>query len=503
MSRHAPVLIVAALFAVPVLATLGGPFLRHREGVPAAFSTWARNHVRLGWRETRLGIFEVSAPDVSVYGHWRRYAYPNRPFLSVFVSSLWSLALGESEWVIRLSLLAAALGTLAGFWALARRILGDCWGAVALAAFALNPMFWYFSGIAVHLVYSLCFSVAAWACWVRRDDRRRYVLLTFGFLALACFSDWPGFFAVASIALDAWLARRRAQAALFLGTALACFVLHLLHLQWIDPEGGPLVRRFLAAGGERTALGLSSFPAFVASEAREAGLYFTVGGLGLAAVGLRRLPRAGWLLALLGLEEVVFMHWAHVHDFLSYSLVPFFAMAAARGAESLWSARPARWAAVGLLALAAAQSVWITGDRLTRRGAYEVQYRAGEAIRNGTSPRDRVLLTITDIRQYTPYYADRYTAGIEVGDPPRLMVHPSAGGIPVSGVNDLSGHLEEFDVVLVGDPDLAAREISTFRGARPPEAFGFLETDHPLRRELERRCISRKTSGAFVLYRLR
>lgn len=494
---------VAVIFAAPLLACLGGPFLRHREGILAQYAIMSRNHLRIGYGETRLGLYEVSAPDVSVYGDWRKYCYPNRPAVSVLVTSFWFLALGDAEWVLRLSLLAAALGTLAGFWALARRLLGNRWGLVALAAFGFNPMFWYFSGVAVHLAYSLCFSLAAWACWVRRPDHRRFRILAFAFIVLACQSDWPGYFAALSIALDAWLERRRLESATVLGAALGCFGLHLLHLLWIDAEGGALVRRFLGAGVERSALGLPSLLGFARSEARELGIYFTLGGLVLAAVGLRGLPRRAWLFALLGLEELVFMHWAYEHDFLTYSLSPFFALAAAKGVEALWTSVPRRAVVGVLVALAAAQSLWITGDRLMRRGAYEVQYRAGLAIREGTRPSDRVLLTIADLRQYTPYYADRYTAGIEGGDPLRLMVHPSGGGIPVRGVDDLAGHLDDFDVVLVGDPELAAREISFFGGKSPAPAFGFLGSDHPLRKEIAARAVSSKTRGAFVLYRWR
>jgi hypothetical protein len=498
-------LALAIVFAAPLLATMGGPFLRHREGIGATFGVLSRNYLRIGYAETRLGLYEVSAPDLSVYGDWRKYCYPNRPVVSVLVTSFWFLALGDAEWVLRLSLLAAALGTLAGFWALACRLLGDRWGLVALAAFAFNPMFWYFSGVAVHLAYSLCFSMVAWACWVRRSDHPRWRILAFAFVVLACGSDWPGYFAALSIAIDAWLDRRRIESGALLGTALACFGLHLLHLTWIDAEGGSLVRRFLSAGAERSALGLPSFLGFAASEARELGIYFTAGGLLLAAVGLRRFPRRVWLLALLGLEELVFMHWAFAHDFLTYSLTPFFALAAAKGVETLWTSVPRRALAGSLLALAVAQSLWVTGDRLTRRGAYEVQYRAGLAIREGTRPSDRVLLTIADLRQYTPYYADRYTAGIEGGDPPRLMVHPSGGGVPVrGGVDELADHLDGFDVVLVGDPEMAALGgILFFGGKPPPESFGFLRFDHPLRRKIEQRAISREARGPFVLYRLR
>lgn len=263
-----------------------------------------------------------------------------------------------------------------------------------------------------------------------------------------------------------------------------------------------MVRRFFAAGAQRSAEGLPNVVSFGLGEARELGLYFTGGLLALSAIGARTLPRRIWLLALLGLDEVLFMRWAHVHDYLTYPLVPFFALAAARGVEVLWTTPPRKLAAGALLALAAAQSVWITGSRLTRQGAYEVNYLAGRAIREGTTERDRVLITIADERQFTPYYADRYTAGVEPGEP-SLMVHPSGPRVPVSTVEDFEKYFGEYSVVLVGDPDRAASEIRFFKGRRPPVEFRFLEPSHPLRAKLEATARSKDARGPFVLYRLR
>src|SRR6185369_2292867 len=147
---------------------------------------------------------------------------------------------------------------------------------------------------------------------------------------------------------------------------------------------------------ERSAEGLPNPVAFGLGELRELGLYFTGGLLLLAAVGARTLPRRIWLLAILGLDEVLFMRWAHVHDYLTYPLVPFFALAATKGVETLWTTRPRKLAAGALLALAAVQSLAVTFNRLIREGAYEVTYRAGLAIRETTGDRDRILLTIAD-----------------------------------------------------------------------------------------------------------
>ncbi|MBI3855828.1 MAG: glycosyltransferase family 39 protein [Planctomycetes bacterium] len=488
---------IGLVFAAALFVKIDAPFLRHREVVGAYFAVLARNQVR-------LGSYEVSCPrpDSGVYPDWRIYAYANRPFVGTFVTSLWFRIFGDREWVVRLSLIFASLGSLFAFFKLAERLLDADSVVPATALFAFTPMFWYFSVLAVHLVYALCFSLAAWACWVRAEDSRRHLYLAFGFLFLACESDWPGYYAALSLGLDAFFLRRRGRAAAVAAFALACFGLHVLHLLWIDPAHGPLLKRFLSAGAARTVVGMPGPFAFLWGELREGALYFTVGGGLLALVGMRNLPRRVWLLALLGLDEVVFMRWAHVHDYLTYPLAAFFALAAARGLQALWTVPGRRLAAGALLALAAAQSLWITGSRLIREGAYEINYRAGVAIHEGTGPEDRVLITIADERQFTPYYADRYSAGVEV-DEPFLMIHPSGPRFPVAEVGDLEAHFKDFSVVLVGDPDLAAKGIRFFKGQRPPEAFRFLGPEHPLRRRLESIALSKVTSGAFVLYRLR
>jgi hypothetical protein len=503
VKRWAAPAAAVVVFAGALFIHVDRPFLRHREGVNTQYAIMARNHVRLGLAQTRLASYEVSAPDLSVYPYWREYCYPNRPFLSVLITAAWFRVFGDGEAVLRLSLLVAALGSVVAFWKLAERLLDPPWRGLATLLFMFNPMFWYFSIVAVPVTYALTFSLAAWACWVRWEESRRYRVLTVLFLFLGCETDWPGYYATLSIALDAFLQRRRLLAAGLFSIGLVTFGLHVLHLVWIDPDyHSPIVKRFFSAGVERSAQGLPGPVAFVVGEAREVALYFTVGLTILAAVGVRRLPRRVWLLALLGLDEILFMRWSHHHDYLTYCLPPFFGLAAAKGVETLWTMPRLKWAAGALLALAAAQAAWVTGDRLTREGAYEVSYRAALAIKEGTRENDRVLITIADERQYTPYYADRFTAGVEPYEPV-LMIHPSGARWPIPDVSALEKYFGDFTVVLVGDPERAASEIGFFKGRRPPPDFLFLEPSHPLRTKLEQVSVSKSTLGAFVLYRLR
>lgn len=502
MRERTALVLIGAVFVGALLVGIGGPFLRHRDVCGTYFSVLARNQVRLGYAATRLGSYEISAPDPSVYPDWHVYAYANRPFVSTFVTSLWFRVFGDREWVLRLSLIAASLGSLAAFALLARKLLDPPWVIPATAIFAFNPMFWYFSVVAVHLVYALAFSLGAWACWVRADGSRRCRIAAFVLLFFACQSDWPGYYAALALAIDAALERKRVLALGVLAFAVSCFGLHVLHLLWIDPEHGPLVRRFLAAGAERTVQALPGPLAFLKGEAREVGLYFTLGVLGLAGAGLKHLPRRIWLLALLGLDELVFLRWAAVHDYLTFPLAPFVALAAAKGLETLRALPRGRLAAGALLGIAALQACGVMADRLTRTGAYEVMYRAGTAIREGTRPDDRVLITVDDVRQFTPYYADRFCAGVEQGSD-ELMIHPSGPRFPTTIRGGLAHYFDDYTVVLVGDPALAAAEIKFFGGKPPPPEFRFLDATDPLRKTLEARAVSKETRGAFVLYRLK
>lgn len=266
--------------------------------------------------------------------------------------------------------MVAALGTLWAFFLLARRFLPDSWSLGATALCAFNPMFLCFSVVAIHLVYALCFSVAGWAC-------QRFRILSIVFLALACLSDWPGYFAVLAAAVDTAISGRWKTVVVMIGLALGMMALHLTHLIWID------------------------------------------------------------------------------------------------------------------------------GGRFTRFGAYEVNYRAGVAIHETVSPREKTLITIADLRPYTPFYADRYTAGVEPGIPLRLQVSNAARGEILGSMEDLVRFLRDFDVVLVGDPEAAAWNLRFFGGRPPPASFGFLGPNHPLRRRIEREAVSKSVHGAFLLYRMR
>jgi hypothetical protein len=210
----------------------------------------------------------------------------------------------------------------------------------------------------------------------------------------------------------------------------------------------------------------------------------------LAIVGATcsiRARRASWMwLAFLGLDEILFARLAVDHDYMTYPLVPVAAIAAASGGAWLWRSRAGKVATVVLLAVAGVQAGYVIHDRQTREGAYEVQWRLAREIREGTRPRDRILLVVPDIKQYTPFYAERYVASTEPGLG-YLCVHPTGWREPLDGSAEswcdyLARRGRQYDVVVVGLRDAARREIRYLRGASDEmlERFGFYPTDHPV-----------------------
>lgn len=503
--------IIGLLYASACSVNLTIPFLRHQETVIARYGSFARNFERMGYGETRFGMVLVTAPDMSVFGDWREHYYPQRPPLSAVLLSGWTRLFGESEASLRVSLILLGCGSILLFHALARRLLPGAPSLVATALFALNPMFLYFSIVAVHYAYSLFFSLAAWAAAVRAKEGRRYVAFLFASVVLGCATDWPAYYTALSLMLYFWKGWRSPMAYALGGVALGCFGLNLLHRFWLDPATGRFIGRLFATGVHHAALRGVSPAAYLYSEAREVGLYYTVGLASASLTGIvvlvRRRDWSPLLLGLFGLEEAMFFRQAYEHDYLTFSMAPFMALTAAAGLRALWDKPRLRACAAGILILAAVQSAWVCGGRLTRTGGNEPAWRAAVLIREQTSPRERSLLAMEN--SLLEYYADRYAAWINRIS--GVLTLSPKGPVAVRRIDDLVAHLERgpsgFDVILVGSAERAREHVAFFRKTEVDghglEAFGFFAEGHPLRQVLRRQAVREEAHGAFQLYRMR
>jgi len=503
--------ILGVLYAAVCCIGLTGPFLRHQEAVITRYGSYARNFARLGVLEWRFGMVQVSAPDMNVFGDWREHYYPQRPALSAVLLSFWTKIFGDGEASLRVSMILLGWASILLFNFVARRLLPEPWDLIATALYALNPMFLYYSLIAVHYAYALLFSLAAWAAALRVNEGRRYVALLFAALVLGCMTDWPPYYTALSLMIYFWKGRRSPMSVAIGATAVACFGLNLLHRWLLDPVTGRFVSMLMAVGAHHVSFGGISAIGYLYSEAREIGLYYTVGMSLASIVGVVALVRRReWtplLFALFGLEEVMFFRQAYEHDYLTISLAPFMALSAAAGLCDLWERPKLRFCAPVLGILALLQAAWVNGDRLTRKGGNEPAWRSAVLIREQTTPRERTLLAMEN--PMIEYYSDRYAARIDT-IAKRLSLSPT-GRVDVQRIEDLVAHLERgdagFDVIVVGAAERAVAEIEFFRkaGVAGPELarWGFYGEDHPIRRLLARQARREEAHGAFQLYRMK
>jgi predicted membrane-bound mannosyltransferase len=499
--------ILGVVFAGTCSIGLTRPFLRHQEAVVARYGSYARNFARMGVWESRFGMIQVNAPDMSVFGDWRDHYYPQRPALSAILLSFWTRIFGDGEASLRASLILVGWASILLFHALARRLLPEPWDLIATVLFALNPMFLYYSLIAVHYVYALLFSLAAWAAAVRVKEGRKHVVLMFTSIVLGCFTDWPPYFTALSLILYFWKERRALSVSIG-AVAVACFGLNLLHRWSLDPRS---VGKLFAVGAHHVALGGVSPFAYLYSEAREIGLYYTLGLTVASILGtvalVRRRERTVLLFALFGLEEVLFFRQAYEHDYLTISLAPFMALSAAVGLRHLWERPKLKLVAAGLAGIAFLQAVVVNGDRLTRMGGNEPAWRSAVLIREQTGPRERSLLAMEN--PMIEYYADRYASRIDT-IAKKLSLSPK-GPVKIDRIEDLVAHLERgdagFDVIVVGAAERATANIDFFRKvglvSSEFEKWGFFTADHPLRRLLSKQARREESHGAFQLYRMK
>lgn len=517
--------LVAALVLIQSVG-ITRPFLRHHEGVGTEFGKHARNHLKFGLGKT-LGLrLDVSGPSLEPYECYRDQFYSHHPPLPPLLLAGVFALVGVSEAAFRGFLIAGSVLALLLFRRLAARVLRPPHDRLATACFAFLPMFVYYSIVTCLQLVALVGILGAFVFYLRWVDsgRRRDYAGILASIAFACYSAWEGYYAAPALVVAHLWARRpnRGWVVGLLGANVAIFGIYLIHLWAADPVHLTPLRSLLGAGLDRSSAQGPSFPAYVLGEARELALLFTLPVLGLAGwwlVTLFGTPRreedgivAGS--ACLGLHEIVFAKVASAHEYYSYGLVVFAALAAAAGLSRLLDrlgarSRRAALAAAGLAAAAfVGQSAWILPRRLTREGGYEFYYRLGLAVREAVPPEGRVFLLTDHIPFYTPFYADRYFLWYDARH--RLLMAENMGprrtDVPEEEVLRL---LREnpggLHWAVTAEKASVVAHVAWLRGRddRHLEAFG-VETVRTARRELlEQRYGPPREHGGFLFWKLR
>jgi len=511
-----------AVLALVQSVHLTRPFLRHHESVGAEISKHARNHLKFGLSKTVGLKLDVSGPSLEPYGDYKRYFYSNHPPLPVLIVAAAYSVFGVSETVFRLVLILFSLVSVVLFRRIAARVLPPPGDQAATVIFALLPMFAYYSIVTALQVTALTAILAAILFYLRWRDgggKRDYAGLLAS-IAVACYCQWCGYY-VALVLVAAHvrsgLPRTRAVVAL-IGWNVAIFGVYLLHLWIASPPDLDPIHKLLGAGLDRaTPRGLSIF-GYILGEGRELALMMTVPALLLAAVGLGGLrpstltpnERLIAALCLLGLDEVAFARLSSEHEYFSYPLVVFVALAAGLGVVRIAARRPAQAVpiAAALVVVVLLQSAVMLPRRLTSEGGYEFYYRLGLALKAQVPEQGRVLLLTDNIPFYTPYYGDVYTRWYDRQNR-QLLTDDSGPHEKNVGEAELEALLRarpaSFDVVVTAEKETAVPAIRFLQRLNDAQLRSFgVETERGPRRELLERLFGRPAKhGGFLFWTVR
>ena len=401
---------------------LSAPFEHYHENVTACYANWGRNYLRFGYGASSgapikaTGIRPESGPPVP------RQLYTHRPPTVSLLLSVACRMFGATEATLRGFGVVASLATLAVFMVLARRLLGPAWGLAASALFAFIPDFAFYGVAVAHQTFGILGALSillAALRWQERPGGGRLAALL-ATTMVACWLDWPAFYGAGAAGLLIVLTagERRWIGVLVPAAAVASLGLFVVYLWRLDPVGLVAVKDFLSTGSTHS--GAVPIGGYLAAHVREAIRWFTIPVLLLAAVGAGRLrPRGNpadlaiLLTGLLGADSVLFSSLTYGHLFMTVPLVPFAALAAARGLRALSEARTLRLVAAAMVLGFAAQA----GLTLRRAHAAERYPYYGEATRalastlkSTVARHERVLVRITVDKHVLSYYADRPAA---------------------------------------------------------------------------------------------
>ena len=522
------------VFLSAVLAVLGlvqsihltRPFLRHHESVGTEVGKHARNHLKFGLSKTYGLKLDVSGPSLEPYGDHRKFFYSNHPPMPVLIMAASFALFGVSEATYRLTLILFSLAAVVLFRRISARIVPAPHDRTATVFFAALPMFAFYSVVTclqVTCLVGILSAVLFYLRWREGGGKKDFGGLLAS-IAFAGYCAWPGYYlapALAAAHVRSGQPRTRGVLAL-LGWNVLVFGIYLVHLWIASPPDLDPVRKLLRAGADRASLqGLALAP-YLVGEAREVALLMTVPVVGLAVVGLIPLFRMNPArdvrliasLALLGLDEIVFARLSSQHEYYSYPLVVFLALAAGHGLAAVGAKvrgwRPAAVVPVlsALVGLTLLQCAGVIHRRFTREGGYEFYHRLGLALRDGTRPNDRVLLLTDSAPFYTPFYGDVYQTWYSAENQ-ELCTENSGGrqlGVREQDVLDLLSRRPcPYDVAVTTEKAMVLPHVAFLRTLSDDQLHKFgVETGRTARRDfLERRCGSPAPHGGFLFWNLR
>ena len=394
-------LIILILLALILTDHLAKPFIGHHDWNGVFYSQIARNYLRFGLLETKLG--QLTGPN-SFYTH-----YP--PLFPLTLAAAFKV-FGISDLVSRLVPVGL---TIAGLLVLYR--ISSSWVVIAVA---LTPMLRYFGQMPSQEPLIIFLTLLSFY-FFRKKNRVGFYLS----VILNGLSGWAGYF---FYPLLFFLNRRWAIKACLL--LVMTFFLHLLHVYILTGSfsGGGIFDALLLRLGffpmlgktEPELAGQFTWLAYLIKEARMLTVYYTFTLLSLAALGLLFCRNRITLIFLAwGLSyPLIFSNVVFVHEYFNVFFWPFLALSLVNLINRI-KLKPA-------LILIIFLAIFLERDKfyqaLVKTKAFEPGYQLGLEI-NRLIPFGQTY-TVVNTREFIEsqnlfidYYSDRQIEYIKINEP--------------------------------------------------------------------------------------
>ena len=394
-------LIILILLALILTDHLAKPFIGHHDWNGVFYSQIARNYLRFGLLETKLG--QLTGPN-SFYTH-----YP--PLFPLTLAAAFKV-FGISDLVSRLVPVGL---TIAGLLVLYR--ISSSWVVIAVA---LTPMLRYFGQMPSQEPLIIFLTLLSFY-FFRKKNRAGFYLT----VILNGLSGWAGYF---FYPLLFFLNRRWALKACLL--LVMTFSLHLLHVYILTGSfsGGGIFDALLLRLGffpmlgktEPELAGQFTWLAYLIKEARMLTVYYTFTLLSLAALGLLLCRDKITLIFLAwGLSyPLIFFNVVFVHEYFNVFFWPFLALSLVNLINRI-KLKPALILIIFLAIFLERNKFY---QALVKTKAFEPGYQLGLEI-NRLIPFGQTY-TVVNTREFIEsqnlfidYYSDRQIEYIKINEP--------------------------------------------------------------------------------------
>lgn len=402
------------------------PFYGEHDWNGARYGNIARNYLRYGYLETKLGQVENSGfAKMIEFDYFTHYP----PLLPLLISISYKI-FGISEWSTRLVPLFFTAGLMVMIYLIGQIVSNSKIGILASLLVLLTPQVIYFGKNPVHEPLVTFFVSLALVGYLRYIQKKLLIYKAIFFIGIifAGFTTWAGYFLLPALTLVLLLKKQFNQIKELMPlyiVSFGIFFLHLMHTYFLTGQflGGDLSGAFLQRAGLSEAgktEGLNFFSYIIRIRLWLSSLY----GTALLLLSLlwviinykRLLEKNNWIVLVLfvfgSLYLILFPNSSYIHNYLTFYLLPFIAISSALSLNYFLSFfRKAKF----LLCIIILVLIFLEGlnklAALNASHADELAWKVGRKINYRTRTEDVILITpisfVYSAEKFLLFYSDR------------------------------------------------------------------------------------------------